>query len=212
MLKLNSKLNNAKSFIEQAPPSFLQFCSTRKIDFEEPMDSIQILKNITGFSRYEQGFIKELDDKYLQEEFIEQQKNIFGISKYDVEYASVFYDSLEEIKILLEKGDINFDEAYKRFNKAKAQIKEYFQSLKKPKKERKPKVKEEEPEEDGLDVDKLLELVKLEKPMHFISIGKTRDSDYGFIMNDKMPTGMALTQGKKLYEININELAKLLEV
>lgn len=182
------------------------------IDPEEPLDSMTILKLTSGYTEHEQRMLNIISDPVYREKKLNKLRKL-GVKE----------DVIKEINAFWAKSEKSYDKDKNSLFAVASAIKKELDAIeekmtkgRKPKKE--PKQKEEKFVEAEFDGEAVLMPKKIEKPMKLVPFGDTRDCEYGFIRNmnalnteSNGYTGMYLAKGKKVFEINLAELSKLLD-
>ena len=204
---------------------FSRICKTLKIDNMiepgEPIDSVEILKKITNYSKYEQEMLTVLySDDWLQRVYDEfRSKNV---AESTLEQISA---NVEMMRSKYEAEEISLNEAAKSVREMVADVRRRLEqkqkkSQMKPQKESqrsKPK-KAEERASQTLAIAVNVGKVYIESRMKFNEVDavaelywKREDIGLGVMRNDGMVTGFAMTVGEQTYIINPEVLVKLIK-
>lgn len=86
---------------------FFRILKNYKIDDDSPLDSVSILKEVTGYNKYRQDMNTVVyDEGYLEKQLQRMQKK--GIKP---EAETLFYEHVEQIRRLCDNGDISLNKA-----------------------------------------------------------------------------------------------------
>lgn len=204
---------------------FSRICKTLKIDNMiepgEPIDSVEILKKITNYSKYEQEMLTVLySDDWLQRVYDEfRSKNV---AESTLEQISAI---VEMMRSRYEAEEISLNEAAKSVREMVADVRRRLEQkhnrtqmkAQKESQRSKPKKAEERASQTlalAVNVGKLY----IEPKIKFSEVDavaelywKREDIGLGVMRNDGMVTGFAMTVGEQTYIINPEVLVKLIK-
>jgi hypothetical protein len=88
---------------------FSRFWKTIKIDPEKPLNSIDVLKGLTGFSKYEQNYLNIIkNDDWLQKELDKLRERLLPAA-----YENELIDKIVIVRAEFDKEKVSFNEAAK---------------------------------------------------------------------------------------------------
>jgi len=215
----------ADTIIEDS--EFLRLLKYHKFDDEAALDSIELLKEMTGFTEWQQRLIKVVfDDEYRGTAFnrlYEIGKNV-GVSADNMNKTMIgeLDDFWEATMREADKGNVSLKSAHDAIRKAIAKCENRLRPTKKSKKE-KSKIERKKPTKKTpeFDIDSALEDLMegfdeaSAKYLELKKFGIVSKTEYGYVFNKndktRTPVGVYVQTDEGVKKLNMSVICRIIE-
>lgn len=194
---------------------FLRILKNWEIDEDEPLNTIEILKEASGFSEWEQRMIKTVhDDDYMEKQLKKLKKMKLSVEAEN-NLANVWISAREKV----EKDECSLSEAYNAISKLLSDLEKKLNP--KPKKA-KAKKQKEETESSLFEVLPQFNYTYSQTPQKYdpnpkkstidFVLKSKKGADIGVVKTNKMPVGVCVKlKGSGVnYMLDFDELAAII--